>query len=91
MNLIYLVVMGFIGLSVVYAIVWVYSQSIRREKLEDWWDEENPGSTDMEARDAYIEKGMAEYHAGLRPKLILLVYIIPAVLVVGTLIAVNWN
>lgn len=91
MNLIYLIVIGFIVLSVVYGIVWIYSRSVRREKLEDRWDAENPQSTDTAAREAYIEQGMAEYHAGFRPKLILLVYIIPTVLVIGTLIATNWN
>ncbi len=90
MALVRLVVFGFIALSVVYVAVWLYSRSVRREKLEKRWEAENPGG-DRTARDAYVEKGMAEYHAGLRPKLILLVYVIPAVLVVAALIATNWN
>ena len=91
MGLIRLVVFGFIALSVVYLAISVYSRSIRREKLENWWAEENPGSTDMEARAAYVEKGMKEYSNGIRPKLILLVYIIPTIAIIGTLLAVNWN
>ncbi len=91
MGLIKLIVFGFVFLTVIYVAVSVYSRSIRREKLENWWAEENPGSDDMAARDAYVEKGMAEYNAGIRPKLIALVYVVPTVVVIGTLIAVNWN
>ena len=91
MGLIRLVVFGFIGLSVVYFAISIYSRSIRREKLENRWAEENPGSDDMEARAEYVEKGIAEYNAGIRPKLILLVYIIPTLIVIGTLVAMNWN
>ncbi len=91
MGLIKLVVFGFIGLSVIYFAISVYSRSVRREKLEKWWAEENPGSDDMAARAAYVERGMAEYNASIRPKLILLVYIIPTLVVIGTLVATNWN
>ena len=49
--------------------------------MEKRWAAEHPGATDMAARAAYVEKGMAEYHASLRPKLILLVYVIPVIVV----------
>jgi len=91
MGLIRLVVFGFIGLSVVYFAISIYSRSIRREKLENWWAEENPGSTDMDARAVYVETGMKKYSNGIRPKLILLVYVIPTIVIIGTLLAVNWN
>ena len=91
MGLIRLIVFGFIGLSIVYFAISIYSSSVRREKLENRWAEENPGSDDMEARAAYVRKGMAEYRAGIRPKLIGLVYVIPTIIIIGTLIAVNWN
>ncbi len=91
MGLIRLIVFGFIGLTVVYVAISVYSRSVRREKLENRWTEENPGSDDMAARDAYVEKGMAAYNASIRPKLIGLVYVIPTLIVIGTLIVVNWN
>ena len=91
MGLIRLEVFAFLGLSVVYGIVWVYSRSVRREKLEESWDADPENGDDNDARDAYIQKGMAEYHAGLRPKLILLVYVIPAALMIGLLITTNWN
>jgi len=77
MGLLRLLVFGFIGLSVVYFAVSVYSRSVRREKLEDQWAEDNPGDRDSVERENFIESGMAEYNAGIRPKLILLVYVIP--------------
>lgn len=90
-GLVRLVVFGFIGLTIIYGLVWVYSRSIRREKLEDKWAEMHPDGGDVNDRDAYIEQGMVEYHSGIRPKLILLVYVIPTLAVLGILIATNWN
>ena len=40
--LIRLALFGFIGLSVIYFLVSVYSRSVRREKLERRWDEYPP-------------------------------------------------
>ena len=81
MGLIRLVFFGFIGLSVVYFMISVYSKSVRREKLEDRWGEDNPDSKDEAAREAFVDQGMVEYNTGIRPKLILLVYVIPAIIV----------
>lgn len=75
-----LIIFGFIGLSVVYVLLSIYSRSIRREKLEDEWAEEHGGGEGPE-RDAFVEKGIAEYNSSLRPKLLLLVYVVPTVLV----------
>jgi len=72
-----LFVFGFIGLSVVYLLVSVYSRSIRREKLEKRWDADHPDGGDPAARDAYIEAGMTAYHHSLRRRLIVLVYVLP--------------
>ncbi len=91
MGLIKLIVFGYAGLTIIYFVISIYSRSVRREKLENWWAEENPGSDDMEARAAYVEQGLKEYRQGFRRKLIGLVYVIPTAIVIGTLIAVNWN
>ena len=91
MGLVRLVIFGFLALSVIYLAVSVYSRSIRREKLEDRWAEENPGNDDMDARSAYVKDGIVKYNTGIRPKLILLVYVVPTVIVIGVLIATNWN
>ena len=76
-----LIVFGFLALSVIYIAVSFYSRSVRRERLENRWAEDHPGVDDSPERDAYIEQGMIEYQTGLRPKLILLVYVIPTIAV----------
>lgn len=91
MNFIRLVLFGFLGLSVIYLSISIYSRSVRREKLENAWAEENVGSTDMDARDAYVAKGIAAYNASFRPKLIGLVYIIPTVVVIAIVYITNVN
>ena len=89
MALIRLVVFGFIGLSIIYLIISVYSRSVRREKLENAWDENPPDGGDTGARDAYIESGMAKYKKGFRRKLIWLVYVIPTITIVVILYLTN--
>ncbi len=91
MGFIRLVLFGFLAMSVVYLSISVYSRSVRREKLEDAWAEENVGSDDMAARDAYVAKGIKAYNASFRPKLIGLVYIIPTVIVMTIVYITNSN
>jgi ABC-type Na+ efflux pump permease subunit len=81
MGLIRFVFLGFLFLTAIYFLISIYSRSVRREKLENRWDEKNPGGGDPGARDTYIEQGMVEYEGGLRKKLIWLVYIVPPVIV----------
>jgi hypothetical protein len=83
MGLIRLIVFGFIGLSAIYFMVSVYSRSVRREKLENRWAEAHPDGGDEGERETYINEGMLRYQNGIRPKLILLVYVIPTILVVA--------
>lgn len=72
-----LFVFGFIGLSVVYLLVSVYSRSVRRERLEKEWDAGHPGGADPQGREAHVEAGMKAYHHSLRRRLIILVYVLP--------------
>ena len=88
MGFIKLVVFGFLLLSVIYLSLSVYSRSVRREKLEKEWDEEKPEGI---TRDAFVAKGVAEYNVGLRPKLLLLVYVVPAVFVAAVVYLTNSN
>ncbi|MBS1301075.1 hypothetical protein [Loktanella sp. SALINAS62] len=77
---------GLIGLTVVYWSLSLYSASLRRERLEDDYDKSpHPGQT----REAYVADGMAAYRAGLRPKLLLSVYIVPIVVVSTIIYVVN--
>ncbi len=90
MALIRLVVIGFVVLTIIYGMVWLYSRSVRREKLEKEWDAENPGG-DPAARADYVEKGMADYHSSIRPKLILLVYVVPAIAAAVLMYLINFT
>lgn len=82
-----LVVFGFIGLTVIYWLVALYSRSVRRERLEKEFD---AGGVEGD-RDDYIKRGMDHYEHGLRRKLIVLVYIIPTVIVMVTVYFVNYQ
>ena len=87
-----ILVFAFIGLSVVYLLVSIYSRSVRREKLEKAWDGDPAREGAAKAdRDAYIADGMAVYEQSLRKRLIWLVYILPGVAVAIIIYAVNWN
>ncbi|MEY1556736.1 hypothetical protein AB3Y40_13975 [Yoonia sp. R2331] len=88
MGLVRLVVFGFIALSVIYLSVSIYSRSVRREKLEKRYDAE---PVEGMTRKQYVEKGIAEYNSGLRPKLLLLIYVVPAVLVSAIVYITNAN
>jgi hypothetical protein len=79
-----LLVIGFVVLTVFYVLIGIYARSLRRERLEDMWEDEGrPGE-----RLDYVEKGMAAYNASLRPKLLIFVYVIPAI-IVGVIIYVT--
>ena len=80
-----LIVFGFVGLTIVYWLVSIYSRSVRRETLEKRFD---AGGVEGE-RDTYIAAGMAEYEQGLKKRLIWLVYIIPMVAMGLTIYFVN--
>lgn len=85
MGLVRLVVFGFLILGVVYLCISLYSRSVRREKLEEEWDENPPEDATPNMRASFIADGLAVYESGLRKKLILLVFVIPP-LIVGTII-----
>jgi hypothetical protein len=81
------VIFGFIGLSIIYLMVSIYSRSVRREKLEKHYE---AGGVEG-ARDDYIAQGMAQYEKGLRKKLIWLVYVIPTVVVLALIWILNFS
>ena len=78
---------GFIGLSVVYWMVSVYSRSVRRERLEKEFDAGGVAG----GRDDYIRAGLDHYEHGLRKRLIVLVYIIPTVIVAVTVWFIDYQ
>lgn len=81
-----LAVFGFIGMTIMYVLLSIYSRSTRREALEKKWDaDQGPGD-----RDEFIAAGMAAYEKGLRKKLIWLVYVIPTLAVIAAIYLLNF-
>lgn len=85
-GMIRLAVFGFLGMTVMYFLLSIYSRSTQREELEKTWDAaQGPGE-----RDAFIDAGMAAYEKGLRKKLIWLVYVIPTLAVIAAIYLLNF-
>lgn len=81
-----LMLFGFIGMTIMYVLVSIYSRSTQREELEKEWDAtQGPGE-----RDEFIAAGMAAYEKGLRKKLIWLVYVIPTLAVIAAIYLLNF-
>lgn len=77
--------------TLIYVPVSLYARSLRRERLEEEWAREHPDTPEGPAREAFIEAGMQDYHHSLRRKLILLIYVIPAVAIMALIVINNWN
>lgn len=91
MGFVKLVVFGFIGLTVVYWSIALFSRSVRKERLENQFDAEHPEGAAPGARDAFIEEGLKAYDSSIRPKLIGLVYVVPTVVVAAIAYTINAN
>jgi uncharacterized membrane protein len=81
-----LVIFGFIALTVVYISLSFYSRAVRRGKLQKDW-EEGPQNVD---RETYVQRGLERYDGSVRRKLILGVYVVPAVVVVAMIYLTNF-
>ena len=91
MGFIRLVIFGFIGLTVVYFSVSIYSRSVRKERLENEFDANHPDSGAPGARDAFVSEGLQSYDASIRPKLIGLIYVVPTVVIGTIIVMINAN
>ncbi|QFT74773.1 hypothetical protein [Ruegeria sp. THAF33] len=72
--------------TIAYVGLSFYSRSIRRRKLENWWDEK--GKTGN--KEAFVERGLHVYDNSFRRKLILGVYIVPWVAIGALIYIVNY-
>ena len=84
-GLLRLLVVGFVVLTIIYVIVSIWSRSVRRDKLENEWDEEVKKGD----REDFVEDGLEDYDGSFRRKLIWLVYIVPVVIVLVIIYMVN--
>lgn len=91
MGFIRLIVFGFVGLSILYLMISIYSRSVRKERLEKEFDAAHPENTDEDARDAYVAAGILAYNNSIRPKLIGLVYVIPTIAISVIVYVINTN
>lgn len=75
-----------------YLLLRIYIRSLRREKLEEIWDERHPdmaGNTTL--RDEFVRKAMVGYDKSLRSRLLWLVFIIPTLALMAIVYWVNWQ
>ncbi|QLQ17559.1 MAG: hypothetical protein HZT43_00635 [Exiguobacterium profundum] len=76
----------FVVLTILFFLLRIYARSLRREALEETWDQ---GGIDQ-PRDDYIRHGMESYEKGLFLKLLWLVYIIPTIVISALVYFLNF-
>ncbi len=86
-----LAVLAVIALSAVYLVLWIYARSVRREALEKAWAADHPDGGDPDARAAYVDTGVADYEPGLRRRLILFVFVLPAIALAAVIYLTNYQ
>ncbi|GGL72621.1 hypothetical protein [Wenxinia marina] len=84
--LVRLFALGLVVLSVIYVSVSLWSRARRRETLELLWEERGR----IGDRDSFVKAGMVEYDRSLKKRLILGIYVVPAVVVAGIIYLVNY-
>lgn len=82
-----LIVIAFVVMTVFYFLISIYSRSLRREKLENRWAEEGAAGD----RETYVEEGLRKYDTSIRPKLVLLVYVVPTVVIAVLFYLINFT
>lgn len=82
-----LALVGFLVLTLAYWLVSAYSRSVRREALEAEWE---AGPQDRD-RAEFIAEGLRAYQNGLRRRLILLIYIVPAIVIPAIIYILNFE
>ena len=88
MNFVRLVLIGAVALTIVYLSVAWYARSVRRERLEKEWDEENPnGNPDLRRQE--VEQGVEEFRNSLSYRSLLLIYVVPPVLIFASYYITN--
>ncbi|NIY79773.1 MAG: hypothetical protein HWE33_13440 [Rhodobacteraceae bacterium] len=79
-------IIGFVVMTLFYGLLSIYVRSLTRERLEEDWEKE--GS--IGERDAYVEEGIKAYERSFRPKLLLLVYILPLIVFAAIFYVTNF-
>ncbi|MFB2531220.1 hypothetical protein ACEYYB_03620 [Paracoccus sp. p4-l81] len=90
MALIRLFVFGFLVLSVIYVLTFFWLRSLRRERLENDWDQGRALPLDGEGREGYIARGMAGLGRSLAVRLLWLIYVLPLIAMGAIIYLVNY-
>jgi hypothetical protein len=78
--------------TVFYLALRVYIRSLRRERLEEIWDERHPAMPgNTPARRAFVRRSMIGFDKTLKARLLLLVFVLPTLAVMGIIYWVNWQ
>lgn len=75
-----------------YLLLRIYIRSLRREKLEDIWDERHPELSGNNAtRDEFVRKAMIGFDKSLKSRLLWLVFMLPTLAIMAIVYWVNWQ
>lgn len=75
-----------------FLLLRIYIRSLRREKLEDIWDERHPEMAgNNPARREFVRKSMVGFEKSLKSRLIWLVFVIPTAAIMAIVVMVNWQ
>lgn len=78
--------------GLLYAALWLWLRSLRREALEGEWDAANPDlAGDGAGRRAFVARRMQGYDKSLRARLVVVVLAMPMTLMLLTAWLVNRN
>lgn len=80
-----ILVLLFVALTVAYVALWFKAQRRERTKLKAEYAQENFKVSEKE----FVAREMEEYNRGLKPKMLLAVYILPFALTLFLLYLVN--
>ncbi|SNT76569.1 hypothetical protein [Paracoccus seriniphilus] len=87
-----LIVLVFLLEAMFYLLLRIYIRSLRRERLEEIWDERHPDKAgDSAARDEFLRKSMVGFDRTLKSRLLWLVFILPTMAIMGIVYWVNWQ
>ncbi|MDP5308216.1 hypothetical protein [Paracoccus spongiarum] len=75
-----------------YLLLRIYIRSLRRERLEEIWDERHPAMAGNNPQRAeFVRKAMVGYDKALKSRLLWLVFIIPSLAIMAIVWWVNWQ
>ena len=75
-----------------YVLISLYMRSLRRERLEEIWDERHPDRRgDREERRVFVRRSMVGFEKTLRARLVALVFVVPTLAIAVIVYFVNYH